>query len=259
MQTKRKHENLTEEMSLLPNGRLNPLPSLKLKLDQKARSFRDDIIPSRIEYLQSIISTFFNLPFWESADASHVPEAIFEGPMYKKSKIDINALHEQAERTLVTVPKLANLTCTELNKQLEEKLEILKTESKYLASMCSSLQLREALNTSRSRGRHHLTLISSKVMTDRNGTDDSLLEIFTATQQQALKLRSCLAKVYEERATLLSGRVMGNGNTEQAIQAGFEKALDEYDKRIEELTGCQAVTLIASYVSILDALGDFKV
>ncbi|KAF8436187.1 hypothetical protein BGX38DRAFT_1333084 [Terfezia claveryi] len=240
MQTKRKHENLTEEMSLLPNGRLNPLPSLKLKLDQTARSFRDDIIPSRIEYLQSVVSTFFNQPFWESADASHVPEATSEGPMYKKSKIDINALHEQSERPLVTVPESANLTCTELNKQLEEKLEILKTESKYLASMCSSLQLREALNTSRSR-------------------DDSLLEIFTATQQQALKLRCCLAKVYEERATLLSGRAMGNGNTEQAIQAGFEKALDEYDKRVEELTGCQAVTLIASYVSILDALGDFKV
>ncbi|KAF8459337.1 hypothetical protein BGX38DRAFT_1148026 [Terfezia claveryi] len=227
MQTKRKHANPTEEMSLLPNGRLNPLPSLKLKLD----------------YLQSIISTLFYQPFWESTDASHVPEATTSKDPMHKSKIDNNnALHEQPQRAaLVTAPESANLTCTEPNKQLEEKLEILKAESKYLASICSSLQLREALNTSRSR-------------------DDSLLEIYTATQQQAaLKLRSCLAKVYEERATLLSGREIGNGKTEQAVQASFERALQEYDRRIEELTGCQAVTLIASYVSILDALEDFKV
>jgi len=57
---------------------------------------------------------------------------------------------------------------------------------------------------------------------------------------------------------LLSGRVKGNGNAQKAVQAGFEKALEEYDKRIEELAGCQAVTLIASYVSILEALEDFK-
>lgn len=159
MQTKRKHDNMTEESkSLLPNGRFNPLPPLKLKLDEAARSFRDDIIPARIEYLQSIISISFNQPFWESVDAPHVPRPedtpAAEGPMYKKSKIDINSLHRQAEGALVTTQGTANPACTDLNKRLENKLEILKTESKYLAAVCSSLHLREALNTSRARGRH---------------------------------------------------------------------------------------------------------
>jgi len=154
MQTKRKHEYPTEESKpLIPSGLLNPLPPLKLKMDGAARFFRDDIIPTRIEYLQSILSTSFNQPFWESVDAPHVPEDTSEGPMYKKSKIDINSLPEQAEMALVTAPESTNVTCTELNKRLEEKLEILKTEAKYLASVCSSLQLREVLNTSRTRGR----------------------------------------------------------------------------------------------------------
>lgn len=51
---------------------------------------------------------------------------------------------------------------------------------------------------------------------------------------------------------------MESGNPQQGVWAGFEKVLEEYDERIEELAGCQAVTLIASYVSILDALGDLN-
>ena len=96
-------------------------------------------------------------------------------------------------------------------------------------------------------------------MADRYGTDDSLIEVFTTTQQQALKLRSCLAKVYEDRAALLSGREMEGAKAQKGVEAGFGKALEEYDKRTEELAGCQAVTLIASYASILDALDEFSV
>lgn len=50
----------------------------------------------------------------------------------------------------------------------------------------------------------------------------------------------------------------GRGNT-QLIRAGYEKALEEYDRRTEELAGCQAVMLIASYAGILDALKDSDV
>jgi len=158
MQTKRKHDSLSKEAkSILSSGRPNPLPPLKLKLDEAARSFRDDIIPARIEYLQSIVSTKFNQPFWEPVDAPHITP---EGSAYKKPKVDINSLHEQHERALVTAPEAADSTCTYvLNERLEQKLEILKMESKYLAAVCSSLQLREALNTSRARGRHSLTHI----------------------------------------------------------------------------------------------------
>ena len=66
-------------------------------------------------------------------------------------------------------------------------------------------------------------------------------------------MRSTLAKVYEERANLLTFR---QNRGIQLVPVGYEKALEEYDRRTEELAGCQAVTLIASYAGILDALKD---
>jgi len=52
---------------------------------------------------------------------------------------------------------------------------------------------------------------------------------------------------------------MESGGAQQGVRASFEKALEEYDTRIEELAGCQVVTLIASYVSILDTLEDSSI
>ena len=46
------------------------------------------------------------------------------------------------------------------------------------------------------------------------------------------------------------------GKSTQLVRVVYEKALQEYDRKIEELAGCQAVMLIASYASILDALKD---
>lgn len=55
---------------------------------------------------------------------------------------------------------------------------------------------------------------------------------------------------------MLTFKLGEGGESTQLIRVGYEKALQEYDRRIEELAGCQAVMLIASYAGILDALKD---
>lgn len=122
---------------------MGPIPSLQLKLCNAARSFRDIIIPSRIEYLQSVISSTFNQPFWDNVDHPYISTDNFEGPVFKKSKVNINPCTEKSEQEAL----VANVSAfIHINEQLEEKLEILKRESRYLAAACSSLQLMESLN-----------------------------------------------------------------------------------------------------------------
>lgn len=287
--TKRKHREICEPST--SNSRPEPLLTLKTKLDKTAQLLRDTIIPARIEYLQSIITTTFNLPFWEPPEPADATEDRAEGPTHKKSRVGVNSLLNVRDKSLETTtfkqpfwesPDPEDVTegraegpaykkssidinfppdvmrensvvalQTDFTEQLEKKLNILKIESSYLAAACSSLQLWDTLSGKRGKCFSIVALRSGLMCR----LDDTLLEVFGSMQQQALKLRSCLAKVYEERVGLLCNQ--RNEVERDKIggkKTGVERALEEYNKRIDELAGCQAVTLIASYVNILDSL-----
>lgn len=121
-----------------------PLLSLQLKLCNTARSIRDTIIPSRIDYLQNAISAIFDQPFWDNVDHPYISGD--KGLVFKKPKINISDDSKTSQQgTLVP----ADTAFIHINEELEEKLEILKRESRYLAAACSSLQLMESLNEKR--------------------------------------------------------------------------------------------------------------
>ena len=140
-----------------------PIPPLQLKLCKAARSFRDTIIPSRIEYLQNVISSIFNQPFWDNIDYPYISadRDKFGGPVFKKPKIDINDINYGVNKSEEEARVPDNSTFIHINEQLEEKLEILKRESRYLAAACSSLQLMESLNEKRGKYWEPITKISS--------------------------------------------------------------------------------------------------
>ncbi|KAF8470123.1 hypothetical protein BDZ91DRAFT_792137 [Kalaharituber pfeilii] len=238
MPPKRKHEETVPGFSNTQSSSArDPLQALELHLLQMVKEFRNNIFPEKIESLSKAMSLVFQQPFWGTFETAAEPDADMgegdHGSARKRLRIESGRIG--------TDPKQATdeTISTGMRNSLHKKLCLLRDESKYLIACCTSLEVWASMAVSRE--------------------DEYLVQLLGDILKQAGDIHLRVTKCYADRAIMVhkqaaAAESLKNNSDRVLVVENFKQAVEEYDSRLEDLAGSQAIKIIGSYATLLREL-----